>query len=69
MTKPTIDSFDLEGFVDQMARLVELPIAPAHRSGVLENFERIIGIAHLVNEFPLPMETEAAPVFEPEIKP
>ncbi|MEO1378485.1 MAG: DUF4089 domain-containing protein, partial [Cyanobacteria bacterium J06635_10] len=33
--------------------------------GVIENFERIQVIAKLVNQFPLPEDIEAAPVFEP----
>lgn len=71
MTQPAITPegellrTDPEAFVDQMAALVNLPLAPEHRSGVIENFERIIGVAQLVNEFPLPEEIEVAPVFEP----
>ena len=51
--------------VDQMAALVGLPLQPAHRPGVIENFVRIRAIAQLVTEFPLPEEIEIAPVFEP----
>ena len=52
-------------YVDQMALLLDLPIDPQYRSGVVENFARVMVVAQLVNEFPLPVETEAAPVFEP----
>ncbi|MBW4694570.1 MAG: DUF4089 domain-containing protein [Lyngbya sp. HA4199-MV5] len=51
--------------VDQLAALVALPLQPEHRSGVVENFVRIIAIAQLVNEFPLPDDIEIAPTFEP----
>lgn len=52
-------------YVEQMALLINLPLDPEHRPGVVENMERIITIAQLVNDFPLPDEIEAAPVFQP----
>lgn len=45
--------------------LLDLQLKPEHQPGVVENFERIVPIAQLVNEFPLPETIEAAPVFEP----
>ncbi|WP_017721091.1 DUF4089 domain-containing protein [Kamptonema formosum] len=57
--------FDPAEYVEQMARLVDLPLQPEHRAGVVENFARIQAVAKLVTEFPLPEEIEAAPVFEP----
>jgi len=51
--------------VDHIAALIELPIPPDYHAGVVENFDRIVAIAHLVTEFSLPEETEVAPVFEP----
>lgn len=51
--------------VDQLAALVSLPLQSEHRSGVVDNFARIITIAQLVNEFPLPDDIEIAPTFEP----
>jgi hypothetical protein len=59
------EPFDAEAYVDAAARLIGLPIEPAHRPGVVLNFERIAQMAALVMEFPLPEETEPAPVFEP----
>jgi hypothetical protein len=56
---------DASVFVDQMAAIVDLPLQPEHRPGVIANFERIHTIAQLVMEFPLPEEIEVAPVFEP----
>lgn len=55
-------------YVDQMALLINLPLDPEHRSGVIENMERIIAVAKLVTEFTLPEEIEAAPIFEPWAK-
>ncbi len=56
---------DLENFVDVAAALVGLPLPPAYRPGVVENFERIQAIAQLVTEFPLPEDLEPASTFEP----
>jgi hypothetical protein len=56
---------DFGQFVDLMAAVVDLPIPPEYREGVVENFERISTVAQLVLEFPLPEDVEAAPVFEP----
>jgi hypothetical protein len=56
---------DFGQFVDLMAAVVDLPIPPEYRQGVVENFERISTVAQLVLEFPLPEDVEAAPVFEP----
>lgn len=56
---------DFGQFVDLMAAVVDLPIPPEYRDGVVVNFERIHTVAQLVLEFPLPEDVEAAPVFEP----
>jgi hypothetical protein len=56
---------DIADYVDRMAELIDLPIDPESRPGVVDNITRIAAIAQLVNEFPLPDNIEAAPVFEP----
>jgi hypothetical protein len=58
-------NFDAEAYVDAAARLIGLPLDPAHRAGVVLNLERIAQMAALVMEFPLPEETEPAPVYAP----
>jgi hypothetical protein len=58
-------SFDAEAYVEGAAALIGLPIDPAHRPGVIVNFERLAQMAALVMEFPLPDEAEPAPVFRP----
>ncbi len=58
-------SIDFEQYVDQMAELIGLTIDPTFRPGVIDNFTRTAAIAQLVLEFPLPVEIEAAPTFEP----
>lgn len=55
----------LNEYVAQMALLLELPLAAEYRPGVVENFARIMALAQLVIEFPLPEEVEAAPTFRP----
>lgn len=57
--------FDAQSYVDQTARLLDLPIPPGIRPSVIENFERVIAIAQPVLEFDLPDDLEPAPVFDP----
>ncbi|MGH8000064.1 MAG: DUF4089 domain-containing protein [Brasilonema sp.] len=52
-------------YVDLMALLLDLELRDEYRDGVIANFERIMAIAQVVNEFPLPETIEAASVFEP----
>jgi hypothetical protein len=59
------ESINLAEYVEQTARLIDLPLAPEYRPSIVDNFTRIAAIATLVMEFPLPEEMEAAPVFEP----
>jgi hypothetical protein len=54
---------EIEALVDASAAALALPLAAAHRPGVIQNFERICAIAQPVMEFALPAETELAPVF------
>ena len=51
--------------VDRAAELIDLPLDPEHRPGVIENMEKIAEIAKLVTEFPLPDTIEPAPIFDP----
>ena len=57
--------FDAGAYVDAAAALIGLPIAPAHRPGVILNIERIAQMAALVMDFRLGDEAEPAPVFRP----
>jgi hypothetical protein len=54
---------EIEALVDASAAALALPLADAHRPGVFQNFELICTIVQPVMEFPLPAETELAPVF------
>ncbi len=57
---------ELAAAVDSQAALLELPLAAGHREGTMDNFARIAAIAALFMGFPLPPETEPAPVFSPD---
>jgi hypothetical protein len=59
------EPFDAAAYVDAAALLIGLPLDAAHRPGVVLNLERIAAMAALVMEFPLPEETEPAPVYAP----
>jgi hypothetical protein len=59
------NTLSIADYVDRMAMVLDLPLKPEHRLGVIENFARIKAIAKQVNEFPLPLEIEPAPIFEP----
>jgi Protein of unknown function (DUF4089) len=59
------EPFDAGAYVDAAAALVGLPIDPAHRPGIAANIERIAQMAALVMEFPLPDDTEPAPIYQP----
>ncbi len=55
-----------EAYVEQVAQALQLPLHPDHRTGVIENFARILPIAKLVLDFPLPQTVEPAPTFNPD---
>ncbi|TAG64994.1 MAG: DUF4089 domain-containing protein [Oscillatoriales cyanobacterium] len=39
---------NIEEYVDRTSELIDLPLKPEHRPGVVVNFERIVQIARLV---------------------
>ena len=55
----------LEATLDAQAALLGLPIAPAHRPGVLRYLELAAGMAPLVMDFPLGPADESGNVFVP----
>jgi len=52
-------------YADRTAALLSLPLAAEHRPGVVQNLERAAAIAAPLLAYPLPAETEFAPVFTP----
>jgi hypothetical protein len=53
----------LDEYVDAVAKALALPIDAAWKPAVKANLEVSLRIARLVDEFPLPDETEPASVF------
>ncbi|MFM7426299.1 MAG: DUF4089 domain-containing protein [Elainella sp.] len=64
---PTADAAadSLGQLVDLMAQMLQIPLHPEHRPGVIANLARSAELAQLVMEFPLPELQEIAPTFEP----
>jgi hypothetical protein len=52
-----------EAFADDTAAVLGLPLAPAHRAGVVQNLTRSAVIAGPLLAFSLPPDVEPAPVF------
>jgi hypothetical protein len=53
----------MDGLVASSAQALGLPIDPAWHDGIKFNLQLILRLAALVDEFPLPDDTEPAPVF------
>ncbi|SON56932.1 hypothetical protein HDIA_3391 [Hartmannibacter diazotrophicus] len=58
------EDFDVEAYVDMMARVMGIEIAPEWKPTVVANMVNTRKIAAFVNEFPLEMHVEPASVFE-----
>lgn len=56
---------EVKVYIEQMAKLLDLPIPEECEQGVIDNFIRMQTIAALVTEFPLSDEMETAPIFQP----
>ncbi len=53
----------LDDYIDVAARMLALPVQAAWRPAIRANLEVSLRLARLVEEFPLPDETESASVF------
>jgi len=60
-----MDRERIEAYVDAAAAALDLPLAPAHRPGVLAYFALAAGLADVVMAAPLGVADEPAPVFTP----
>jgi Protein of unknown function (DUF4089) len=54
---------NLDGYIDAVAKALALPIEDAWKPAVHANLAVTLRLARLVDEFPLPDETEPASVF------
>ncbi|MEJ2687752.1 MAG: DUF4089 domain-containing protein [Gammaproteobacteria bacterium] len=59
------DDIDTDSYLDRVAALVDLPIAPEYRDSVRAYFALTVQMAARLYEQPLPPEVELAPVFKP----
>ena len=53
----------LDSYIDAVATALALPVEDAWRPAIRANLEVSLRLARLVDEFPLPDETEPASVF------
>ncbi len=53
----------LDDYIDAVAKALKLPIEEAWRASVKANLDVSLKLAGLVDEFPLPDETEPASIF------
>jgi Protein of unknown function (DUF4089) len=53
----------LEDYIDAVGKALKLPIEEAWRPAVKANLDVSLKLAGLVDEFPLPDETEPASIF------
>ena len=61
----TLSAADLEAFVDAQSAMLQLPIAPEHREGVLRYLQLATGMAERVMGLPLDPADESGAVFVP----
>ena len=59
----TASSDPLDDYIDAVAKALALPVEDGWRPAVRANLEISLRLARLVDEFPLPDETEPASVF------
>ena len=59
----TASSDPLDDYIDAVAKALALPVEDSWRPAVRANLEVSLRLARLVDEFPLPDETEPASVF------
>ena len=58
-------SQETEQYVQAMAAAVGLPIPAEYFAGTVANFERTAALAKTLMDFPLPVEAQPAPSYEP----
>jgi hypothetical protein len=58
------DRASLDDYIAAAARVLAVPMEPAWKPAVRANLELTLRMAALVAEFPLPDESDPAPVFE-----
>lgn len=64
-SQPVADAPDWATYLKAVAAAVQLPIDPAYQAGAVKQLATIAALAEPLLAFPLPAETEPAPVFMP----
>lgn len=57
--------FDPARYLEAAAPLLQLPLVPEYKPGIVANLERLHELAQLLLDFPLPDTCEPLPEFEP----
>lgn len=65
LTTPNATAPAVDAYVDQAAVALGLPLDPAHRPGVIQQYQRIAAVDAPLLAFPLPPDLEPVPVFAP----
>ncbi len=58
-------SMEIQQYVEQTAKIMNLSIAPDYLPGVVDNLDRISKMSQLMMNFELPPTIEVAPIFKP----
>ncbi len=62
---PSITPDQVAAYADATAVVLDIALAAEYRPGVVSNLERLLLMGAEIMSFPLPENTELAPVFQP----
>ncbi len=55
----------IEDYVDSAEVILGLHLPPEYRAGVIQEFDRLLAMAKIVLDFPVPEDTEIPAAFQP----
>jgi hypothetical protein len=64
-TRPLMTTAEVAAYVDAAGIVLNLGLPAEYRAGVVANLERLFQLGGEIMSFPLPDDTEMAPVFRP----
>jgi hypothetical protein len=64
-TRQQLTTAQVAAYVDTTSTALNLEIPAQYRASVIANLERLLELGGQVMSFPLPDDTEMAPVFQP----
>jgi 1-carboxybiuret hydrolase subunit AtzG-like protein len=65
MSYPALDPSEARAYAERAAAAIGLPLSAEQMPAVAQQLAMLLAAAALVLDFPLPEDSEAAPVFEP----